>query len=77
MTREEAENILGLFLLEDVCNNRNFYEDTHDITYVGQHFAVRDRNTGEIETFKVILVPSDLPANEWLGEFNRQEWLEE
>lgn len=77
MTREEAENILGLFLLEDVCNNRNHYEDTHEISFSGQHFAVYDRMTGEIETFKMVLVPSDLPANEWIDTFNGQEWLEQ
>ncbi|QNN98278.1 hypothetical protein SEA_LILMARTIN_27 [Streptomyces phage LilMartin] len=75
-TREGAEQILSLFLLEDVCNNRNHYEGTHEITYVGNHFAVLDIRSGEIHTFKVNLVPSDLPANEWIDAFNGQEWLE-
>ncbi|AIW02529.1 hypothetical protein SEA_EVY_28 [Streptomyces phage Evy] len=77
MDREKAEEVLDLFLFEDIDNNRNHYEDTHDITWVGNHFAVRERSTGIIHTFKVEVVPSDLPANEWIDAFNGQEWLEE
>lgn len=76
-TREGAAKILGMFLLEDVDNNRNFYERTHEITFVGNHFAVYCRDSGSIHTFKVELVPSDLPANEWIDAFNGQEWLED
>ena len=77
MDRERATEILNLYLFEDVLNNRNHYEDTHDITYVGDHFAVLERSTGVIHTFKVVFEPSDLPANEWIDAFNDQEWLEE
>ncbi|QDK02884.1 hypothetical protein KNU71_gp026 [Streptomyces phage Braelyn] len=77
MDREKAEEVLDLFLFEDIDNNRNHYEDTHDITWVGNHFAVRERATGIIHTFKVEMVPSDLPANEWIDAFEGQEWLEE
>jgi len=75
MTREGAAQILSLFLLEDVDNNRNYYEGSHDITFVGSHFAVRCRDSGIIHTFKVDLVPSDLPAHEWISAFEGQEWL--
>lgn len=76
MNREEAEEILDLFLFEDVCNNRNHHEDTHDVTFVGNHFAVRERQTGVIHTFKVEFTASDLPANLWIEEFYNQEWIE-
>ncbi|AXH67225.1 hypothetical protein SEA_WOFFORD_28 [Streptomyces phage Wofford] len=75
-TREGAEQILSLFLFEDVCNNTNHYEGTHEITYVGDHFAVREIRSGEIHTFKVVMVPSDLPASDWVTAFEEQGWLE-
>ncbi|QJD50775.1 hypothetical protein KNV00_gp025 [Streptomyces phage Bmoc] len=77
MNRERAQEILDLFLFEDVYNNINHHESTHDITFVGNHFAVLERSTGIIHTFKVSFEPSDLPANEWIDAFNDQEWLEE
>lgn len=75
MSPEEAKEILGLFLFEDIDNNRNHYEDTHDIAWQDNHFAVHDRRTGEIHTFKVELVPSDLPVMDWMRIFDEQEWL--
>jgi hypothetical protein len=77
MTREGAAQILSLFLLEDVDNNRNYYEGSHDITFVGNHFAVRERATGKIFTFRLALQNSDMPFKTWYDEFVRQEWIEE
>ncbi|QGH76339.1 hypothetical protein SEA_DAUBENSKI_29 [Streptomyces phage Daubenski] len=76
MTRERAQEILDLFLFEDIYNNRNHHEDTHQITFVGNHFAVREYDTGVIHTFKVEFTPSDLPASDWVTAFEEQGWLE-
>lgn len=75
MTREKAAQILNLFLFEDVYNNRNYHEDTHQITFVGDHFAVREYDTGIIHTFEVKFVPSDLPASDWITAFEEQGWI--
>lgn len=75
MTREKAVDILDCFLFEDVDNNYNHSEETHDITFVGNHFAVRERETGIIHTFKVTFEASDLPVSDWIDAFNDQEWL--
>lgn len=76
MNRERAAEILDLFLFEDIDNNRNYHEDTHDITFVGNHFAVHERESGIIHTFKIELVPSDLPVSDWITAFEEQEWIE-
>lgn len=77
MKRHEAREILRLFLLEDVDNNRQYHEDTHDITWIGNHFAVRERATGKIFTFRLTLQNSDIPFKTWYDEFVSQEWIEE
>lgn len=77
MNRPQAREILRLFLLEDVDNNRNFHEDTHDITWIGSHFAVRERSTEKIYTFRLALQNSDLPFRTWYDEFVAQEWIED
>lgn len=76
MDREKARQVLDLFLFEDIINNYNHYEGEYDITYVGDHFAVLEYSTGQVETFKVELVPSDLPKEEWEKAFQDQEWEE-
>lgn len=76
MTREEAENILGLFLLEDIDNNRQYHEDTHGITWIGNHFAVIEYATGDVFTFRVTLQNSHLSGVTWKEEFERQGWNE-
>jgi hypothetical protein len=74
--RDNAEEVLNYFLFEDVYNNRmGPYEDDYQITFVGEHFAVRHVDTGSIHTFKVTFEPSDLPVHRWIDEFEGQEWL--
>ena len=76
MNRKRAREILYLFLMEDIANNRNHFEDTHAITYFGNHFAVLEYATGNVETFMVKLVPSTLPQEQWAEEFAAQGWEE-
>lgn len=76
MNRAEAAQILDLYLFENIDNNRNHYEETHDITWVGNNFAVLERATGLIQTFKVVFADTDLPENEWQAAFDDQGWNE-
>lgn len=76
MNREKAEEVLNYFLMSDVYNNRfDGYEDDYQVTFVGDHFAVRHVDTESIHTFKVVFEPSDLPVHRWIEEFEGQEWL--
>lgn len=76
MKREKAAEVLNYFLMEDVDNNRlGSYEDDYEITFVGDHFAVRHVDTESIHTFKVVFEPSDLPVSTWIEEFEGQGWL--
>jgi hypothetical protein len=72
--RQEALSYLDCFLFEEVHNNRIPNDDEIDITYVGDHFAVLSRETGEVHKFKVQIVESDLPEEEWNQAFEDQEW---
>jgi hypothetical protein len=74
--REKAAEVLNYFLFEDVYNNRlGSYEDDYQITFVGDHFAVRHFDSGAIHTFKVVFEPSDLSIDQWNDEFEGQGWL--
>jgi hypothetical protein len=76
MSRIKAAEILDLYLFENIDNNYNQYEDTHDITWVGNNFAVLEITTGVIHTFKVVFTDTDLPENRWQEAFNEQGWNE-
>lgn len=77
MNRHQAREMLRRFILEDVDNNLLYEADTHSITWIGSHFAVLERATGKIFTFKLALQNSDLPFRQWYDEFVAQEWIEE
>lgn len=71
---EDARQVLDLFLFEDIVNNANHAEDEWDITYEGDNYVLRDRETGHLFHFRV-----DIVEHEWDSTKARadQEWDEE
>lgn len=79
MSREDVtpEEVLDLFLFEDVYNNTNHFEDDWDITFVGNEFLLRKYETGEIFNLRVEISPGTLTEEEKSQLAADQEWYEE
>jgi hypothetical protein len=75
MNREEAEGVLDDFLFRNIQNH--YSEDEYAVTWVGMNFAVLERATGRIETFKVQFTESDLSPKRWVIAFTEQEWYDD
>lgn len=71
------EEVLDLYLFEDVYNNINHYEDDWQITFIGDNYILREWATDKVHNLKVTIGPGDLSQEEIQEELERQGWLED
>lgn len=77
MLDSEVVELLECFLFEDVDNNQNPDEDNWDISWLGNNFVLRDRETGKIHNIKVQFVEGDLYEEEIAEIAKDQSWYDE
>jgi hypothetical protein len=73
---DEAQQVLDTFLFEDILNNRNYSEDSWDITWKGDEFLLLHRKSGKMINLSVVIEPGNLSEDEKIELANDQEWFD-
>ena len=71
----KPEEVLDLFLFEDIYNNTNHYEDEWGITFHGDNYVLFNYETKELVNLKVTIGPGNF-SKEYVRELAREEGWE-